>query len=100
MKLLTLVNFYFQSMFTTDHPSQDGKAVAVIEKIMMADTDHLLDSQFKPELLDGLNGTDIEFIDPLTNDGEYGIVEVYLITPKGSVVLDQVGVKQPPFFIE
>jgi hypothetical protein len=36
----------------------------------------------------GLNGADIEFIDPSTNDGEYGIVAVQLTTPTGSVVLD------------
>ena len=36
----------------------------------------------------GLNGADIEFIDPSTNDGEYGIVAVHLTTPTGSVVLD------------
>ena len=73
---------------TADHPSQDGKAVAAIEKITIADTDHLSDSWFKTEILAGLNGTDLEFIDPSTNDGEYGIVAVHLTTPTGSVVLD------------
>ena len=38
--------------------------------------------------MDGLNGADIEFIDPSTNDGEYGIVVVYLTTPSGVVRLD------------
>ena len=38
--------------------------------------------------MDGLNGADIEFIDPSTNDGEYGIVAVHLTTPTGSVILD------------
>jgi hypothetical protein len=38
--------------------------------------------------LGGLNGADIEFIDPSTNDGEYGIVAVHLTTPSGVVVLD------------
>jgi hypothetical protein len=71
-----------------DHPSQDGKAVAAIEKITIADTDHLSDSWFKTEILGGLNGADIEFIDPSANDGECGIVAVHLTTPAGSVVLD------------
>jgi hypothetical protein len=53
-----------------------------------ADTDHLADTWFKSEILDGLNGAEIEFIDPPTNDGEYGIVGVQLTTPTGSVVLD------------
>jgi hypothetical protein len=49
----------------------------------------LADSWFKTEILDGLSGADIEFVDPSTNDGEYGIVAVQLTTPTGSVVLDQ-----------
>jgi hypothetical protein len=48
----------------------------------------LADSWFKTEILEGLVGADIEFIDPSVNDGEYGIVAVHLITPAGSVVLD------------
>jgi hypothetical protein len=32
---------------TADHPPQDGKAVAAIEKITIADTDHLSDSCFR-----------------------------------------------------
>jgi hypothetical protein len=71
-----------------DHPSQDGKAVAAIEKITIADYDQLSDSWFKTEILAGLNGTDLEFIDPSTNEGESWIVAVHLLTPTGSVVLD------------
>jgi hypothetical protein len=59
-----------------------------IEKITIADTDHLADSWFKPEILDGFNSADIEFIDPSTNDGEYGIVGVHLTTPSGVMRLD------------
>ena len=79
---------FFIQWLTADHPSQDGKAVAAIEKITIADTDHLSDSWFKTEILGGLNGADVEFIDPSANDGEYGIVAVHLKTPSGSVVLD------------
>jgi hypothetical protein len=42
----------------------------------------------KAKIIDGLNGADIEFIDPSTNDGEYGIVAVHLMTPSGVVRLD------------
>ena len=70
------------------HPSQDGKAVAAIEKITIADTDHLSDSWFKTEILGGLNGADVEFLDPSANGGEYGIIAVQLTTPTGSVVLN------------
>ena len=79
---------FFIQWLTADHPSQDGKDVAAIEKITIADTDHLSDSWFKSETLGGLNGADVEFIEPSTNDGEYGIVAVHLTTPAGFVVLD------------
>ena len=39
-------------------------------------------------IMGGLSGADIEFIDPSTNDGGYGIVAVHLTTPTGSVVLN------------
>jgi hypothetical protein len=65
-----------------------AKAVAAIEKITIADTEQLSDSWFKTEILDGLNGTDIEFIDPSTNEGESGIVAVHLMTPSGVIRLD------------
>ena len=64
------------------------EALASIEKITIADTDLLSDSWFKTEILGGLNGADVEFVDPSANDGEYGIVAVHLTTPTGSVVLD------------
>ena len=79
---------FFIQRLTADHPSQDGKAVAAIEKITIADTDQLSDSWFKTEILAGLNGTDLEFIDPSTNEGESGIVAVHLTTPSGVVRLD------------
>jgi hypothetical protein len=79
---------FFIQWLTADHPSQDGKAVAAIEKITIADTEQLSESWFKIEILDGLNGTNIEFIDPSTNEGESGIVAVHLMTPSGVVRLD------------
>ena len=79
---------FFIQWLTADHPSQDGKAVAAIEKITISDSDQLSDSWFKSEILAGLDGTAIEFIDPSTNDGEYGIVAVHLMTHSGLVRLD------------
>jgi hypothetical protein len=79
---------FFIQWLTADHPSQDGKAVAAIEKITIADTDHLSDSWFKTVILGGLNGADVEFVDPSANDGEYGIVAMHLTTPSSVVRLD------------
>ena len=79
---------FFIQWLTADHPSQNGTVVAAIEKITIADTDHLSDSWLKTEILDGLNGADIEFLDPSTYDGEHGIVAVHLMSPRGLVRLD------------
>ena len=79
---------FFIQWLTSGHPSKDGKAVAAIEKITISDTDHLSDSWFKTEIMGGLNGANIEFIDPSTNDGKYRIAAVHLTTPTGAVILD------------
>jgi hypothetical protein len=79
---------FFIQWLTTDHPSQDGKAVAAVEKITIAETEQLSDTWFKTEILDGLNDTAIEFIDSSNNEGESGIVSVHLMTPSGVVRLD------------
>jgi hypothetical protein len=70
------------------HPSQDGKAVSVIEKIIIADTNHFSNSWFKTEILVRLNRADVKFVDPSENDGVHGILTVQLTTPAGLVVLD------------
>jgi hypothetical protein len=79
---------FFIQWLTADHPSQDGKAVASIEKITIADKDQLAESWFKEEILAALSGTSIEWTDPASSDGENGIVSVHLKTPTGVVVLD------------
>jgi hypothetical protein len=60
-----------------------GKAVAAIENITIADNEQLSASCFKVEILDGLNGTEIEFIDPSTDGGEPGNNTVHLMIPRG-----------------
>jgi hypothetical protein len=79
---------FFIQWLTTDHPSQEGKAVASIEKITIADKGELAESWFKNEILTALAGTTIEWVDPSANEGENGIVSVHLKTPTGVVVLD------------
>lgn len=59
-----------------------------LKKIPIAYSDHLSDSWSKAENLRGLDGSDVEFVNPSANDGEYGIVAVQLTTPTGSVDLD------------
>jgi hypothetical protein len=79
---------FFIQWLTSEHPSKDGAAVSTIEKIVIADKDHLAESWFKEEILSALGKVTIEWVDPSTNDGENGIVAVHLNTPNGVVVLD------------
>ena len=71
------MNFHIIQRLTADHILQIEKAVAGIEKITIADTEHLSDSWFKTQILNELNGTYIEFIDPSTNESESGLVAVH-----------------------
>jgi hypothetical protein len=71
-----------------NHPSRDGRVVAVIQKNVITDIDHLSDFLFKTEILGGLNEADVEFVDPSVNDGGYGIVGLHLTMPIGLVRLD------------
>jgi hypothetical protein len=76
---------FFIEWLTEDHPSKDGITVSKIEKIVISDKDQLSDSWFKTEILEALDKVVIEWVDPLSQDGETGIVSVHLSTPNGSV---------------
>ncbi|MCX6450587.1 MAG: VOC family protein [Actinobacteria bacterium] len=78
---------FFIQWLTSDHPSSEG-GESTITKIEIAAKDQLDDSWFKDEIIAGLNGTQISWVDPSTNDGIEGIVAVDLATPSGSVRLD------------
>lgn len=79
---------FFIQWLSTDHPSQDGNALASIKKIVIADQDKLEGSWFKNEILDALAEVKIEWVKPDQNDGSTGIVSVHLATPHGNVILD------------
>jgi hypothetical protein len=79
---------FFIQWLSADHPSQDGMPQAEIEKIVIADRDKLSGSWFKDEILASLGDVHIEWVDPLLNENESGIVSVQLATPTGTVILD------------
>jgi hypothetical protein len=79
---------FFIQWLSADHPSQDGMPQAEIEKIVIADRDELSGSWFKDEILASLGDVHIEWVDPLLNENESGIVSVQLATPTGRVILD------------
>jgi hypothetical protein len=79
---------FFIQWLSVDHPSQDGTPFAEIKKIVIADNDQLADSWFKGEILSSLGDVNIEWVDPLSNENQSGIVALHLLTPSGRVVLD------------
>lgn len=80
--------YYFEVDCSLNHPAQDEKAFAAIEKISIVETCDFTDSWFKAEILGGLNGADIEFVDSSSNDKRFGVVGFRLTTHMSTVVLD------------
>jgi hypothetical protein len=79
---------FFIQWLSTDHPSQDGIPTAEIEKIVISNKNQLTESWFTNEILESLGDIDIEWVDPIENDNQSGIMEVHLSTPNGTVILD------------
>mgnify|MGYP003703973173 FL=1 len=80
---------FFIKWLTLDHPSTDGKPVSKITKIEIAGDKNALTNWVGSDLQKVI-GSDIEvvWVDPAANDGEEGIVAVYLQTPSGEIRLD------------
>ena len=79
---------FFIQWLTEDHPSKDGSAVAKIEKIVIADKEHLADSWFKSEILEALTDVLIEWVNPESNEGDNGIISLQLMINGVKVTID------------
>ena len=79
---------FFIQWLTSDHPSQEGKPASEITKIEVAAKGKLDESWFTDEIVAGLDGVTIDWIDPSENEGETGIVAVHIKSDKGEVRLD------------
>ena len=79
---------FFIQWLTEDHPSRDGNAVAKIEKIVIADKEHLADSYFRSEILDSLTDVSIEWVNPELNEGYNGIINLQLFVNATKVTID------------
>jgi len=73
---------------TTDHQSQGGNAFAAIGNFTIADEDNLSYFGFKTEILGGLKGADVEFVDPSANDGGHESTAEQLMLLSSLVKLD------------
>jgi hypothetical protein len=79
---------FFIQWLTTDHPSNDGKAVARISKIEVAGTESTINKWLDAEIQNTLDGIEISWVDIDEKDSESGIVAVNFETPGGLIRLD------------
>ena len=79
---------FFIQWLTDKHPSKDGKSVAKITKIVIADDEELANSWFKNEINSGLTDIQIEWIKPELNEGEKGIVKVEIGLKDHSIIIE------------
>jgi hypothetical protein len=73
---------------SSDHPSNDGKAVAEIVKIEISGDEKTIEEWLGSDLSKALDGVEILWVLPEANDGQTGLVAVHLATPNGVVRLD------------
>ena len=79
---------FFIEWLTVDHPSKDGTAVARIEKVIISDEDQLTKSWFRKEIIEALQGVNIEWTKSETAEVVHGISAVYFSTPSGEIEID------------
>lgn len=79
---------FFIEWLTADHPSKDGIANSRITKVVIADSKELNDSWFKNEILDSLEGIEIEWVSNDEQNDSTGIVNLVLDTQNGNISLD------------
>ena len=79
---------FFIEWLSTEHPSQDGKPVAEITKIVISDLEQLSNSWFEKDILNSLGDIHIEWVDPANFDNQKGIISVELLAPSGLVTID------------
>ncbi|NCW13362.1 MAG: VOC family protein [Chitinophagia bacterium] len=79
---------FFIEWETSSHPSEDGKALASIEKIELAGDKETIKNWLGMNPTEAFEDIEIEWIDASKNEGITGIVAVQLQTPHGKVRLD------------
>jgi hypothetical protein len=79
---------FFIEWLSTDHPSKDGIATASITKVEFAGDKERIKEYAGAEVADAIGDVEIIWVDPSINDGDTGIVAVYLQTPTGEIRVD------------
>lgn len=79
---------FFIQWQTANHPSKDGIATASISKIEIAGSSKLIEEWTGTNLNSALSEIEVVWVNPTVNDGNTGIVAVYLETSTGQIKLD------------
>ena len=79
---------FFIQWLTSDHPSNGGKPVSRIKKLVIASPDRLEESWFQKEILSAIGLSSIELIHSNQDDHTTGIQSIVVETPEGQVTLD------------
>jgi len=79
---------FFIQWLTEDHPSKDGKAVARIDKIEIADKNQLSESWFKKEILSEISPIVIEWVKSDNSETNTGITKITFSVSEKSTEID------------
>ena len=79
---------FFVQWLTSDHPSNDGKAVAEIVKIEISGIKSAVEEWLGSDTSSMFDGIEILWVNPAENDGESGIIAVHLESSSGIIRLD------------
>ena len=79
---------FFIEWLTAEHPSKDGNATATITKVEFAGDKEKIREYAGENVDQAIGDVEVIWVDPSTNDGDTGIVAVYLQTHDGEIRID------------
>jgi hypothetical protein len=79
---------FFIEWLTADHPSKDGTPTAKITKVEFAGDKEKIREYAGENVDQAIGEVEVIWVDPSTNDGDTGIVAVYLETHEGEIRID------------
>ena len=79
---------FFIQWLTSNHPSNDGKAIAQIKTIAVASSERLSNSFFKETIFESLEKFSVDWVDLSDVEQLAGIMSISMDTPNGVVQID------------
>ena len=79
---------FFIEWKTTEHPSEENKAIAQISKIEISGNRKTVTDWLGTDSASVLEGIEIIWMNPEDNDDQSGIIAIHIATPNGEIRLD------------